>query len=264
MRITVLGKSPSWQDAGGACSGYLVEEGDTRLLVDCGNGVFAKLREHVDYLDVSAVAVTHMHADHCLDVVPFAYALTYSPRQQPVPVAGYAGTDAPARPHLLVPRGGVEVLRHLSGLWGTDALVDSAFATQEYAPGDEIEVGDLRMRFALVPHYVPTFAVDVAPLGGEPRCVFGADCSPNEEIVEFARDADLLFLEATLPRPERDGIRGHLTATEAGEHARRASAARLVITHLSDELDADHSRRDAEEAFGDSVLVAAEGAVYEI
>ena len=26
MRLTVLGKSPSWQDAGGACSGYLVEE----------------------------------------------------------------------------------------------------------------------------------------------------------------------------------------------------------------------------------------------
>ena len=47
MRITVLGKSPSWQDAGGACSGYLVEEGDTRLLLDCGNGVFAKLREHL-------------------------------------------------------------------------------------------------------------------------------------------------------------------------------------------------------------------------
>ena len=44
MRITVLGKSPAWQDAGGACSGYLVEGGGTRLLLDCGPGVFAKLR----------------------------------------------------------------------------------------------------------------------------------------------------------------------------------------------------------------------------
>ena len=41
MRLTVLGKSPSWQDAGGACSGYLVEEGSTAVLLDCGNGVFA-------------------------------------------------------------------------------------------------------------------------------------------------------------------------------------------------------------------------------
>ena len=38
MRITVLGKSPAWQDAGGACSGYLIEEGDYGLLLDCGNG----------------------------------------------------------------------------------------------------------------------------------------------------------------------------------------------------------------------------------
>ena len=42
MRITVLGKSPAWQDAGGACSGYLVEEGGRCLLLDCGNGVFGE------------------------------------------------------------------------------------------------------------------------------------------------------------------------------------------------------------------------------
>ncbi len=41
MRITVLGKSPAWQDAGGACSGYLVQDEDYTLLLDCGNGVFS-------------------------------------------------------------------------------------------------------------------------------------------------------------------------------------------------------------------------------
>ena len=75
MRITVLGKSPSWQDAGGACSGYLVEDGGTRLLLDCGNGVFAKLRERVDYTELDAVLISHLHADHFLDLVPYSYAL---------------------------------------------------------------------------------------------------------------------------------------------------------------------------------------------
>ena len=50
LRITVLGKSPAWQDADGACSGYLVEEDDTCLLLDCGNGVFSKLRRFRDYI----------------------------------------------------------------------------------------------------------------------------------------------------------------------------------------------------------------------
>ncbi len=52
MRITVLGKSPAWQDAGGACSGYLVEEAGRRLLLDCGNGVFGKLRGVCDFTSV--------------------------------------------------------------------------------------------------------------------------------------------------------------------------------------------------------------------
>ena len=87
MRLTVLGKSPSWQDAGGACSGYLIAGGrDRRSSIDCGNGVFAKLRERIDYVDVDAVVISHLHADHFLDLVPYSYALTYAPRQQPVPV----------------------------------------------------------------------------------------------------------------------------------------------------------------------------------
>ncbi len=73
MRITVLGKSPSWQDAGGACSGYLVEEAGTFLLLDCGNGVFSKLRRHRDYVAVDVIVISHLHADHFLDLVPYAH-----------------------------------------------------------------------------------------------------------------------------------------------------------------------------------------------
>ena len=79
MRLTILGKSPAWSDAGGACSGYLVEEGETTVVVDCGNGVFGKLRERVDYADVDAVVISHLHGDHVLDLVPFSYALKFGP-----------------------------------------------------------------------------------------------------------------------------------------------------------------------------------------
>ena len=66
--------------------------------MDCGNGVFGKLRERIDYVDIDAVVISHLHADHFLDLVPYSYALTYAPRQQPVPVDRWPGTDNPARP----------------------------------------------------------------------------------------------------------------------------------------------------------------------
>ncbi|MEJ7714937.1 MAG: Hsp20 family protein [Thermoleophilaceae bacterium] len=132
MRLTVLGKSPAWQDAGGACSGYLLEEDDTTVLIDCGNGVFSKLREQIDYVDVDAVVISHLHADHFLDLIPYAYALSYAPRQQPVPVPPWPGTDDPARPRLIAPPGAEEFFRNVTGNWGQPELIETAFRLEEY------------------------------------------------------------------------------------------------------------------------------------
>jgi ribonuclease BN (tRNA processing enzyme) len=264
MRLTVLGKSPSWQDAGGACSGYLIEEEGTAVLVDCGNGVFAKLRERIDYVDVDAIVISHLHADHFLDLIPYSYALTYAPRQQPVPVDRWPGTDSPACPILHVPPGAKQVFRRVVGSWGNEDLIEKAFELREYDPSHEIEIGPIRVAFQSVPHFTETFAMCISSMNGSGRIVYGADCSPTEALADFARDADLMLVEATLPRPERTGMRGHLTPGEAGGHARGAAAKRLLLVHISDELDANWARDEAAEAFGGPVEVATEGAVFEI
>jgi ribonuclease BN (tRNA processing enzyme) len=264
MRLTVLGKSPSWQDAGGACSGYLVEDGGTAVLIDCGNGVFAKMRQRIDYVDVDAVIISHLHADHFLDLVPYAYALTYAPRQQPVPVPPWPGTDTPAKPLLFAPPGGRETFRRVVGAWGNDDLIENAFALEEYEEDSTPEVGPLRFSFRLVPHFTETFAIRVASSNGSGTVAYGADSSPSENLCEFVKGADLLLIEATLPRPERTGIRGHLTPSEAGEHARQAGVKRVILTHISDELDAVWARDQARRSFGGNVEVAFEGAMYEV
>jgi ribonuclease BN (tRNA processing enzyme) len=264
MRVRVLGKSPSWQDAGGACSGYLIEDADASVLIDCGNGVFSKLRRYRDYTAVDAVLISHLHADHFLDLVPFAYALTYAPRQQPVAVGRWPGTDSPARPRLIAPPGAAKTFRRVVGSWGGEELIERAFELEEYSPESTPEVGALRFSFRAVPHFQETFAIAVESGAGGGRFVYGADSGPAEALVEFARGADLLLIEATLPRPERSGERGHLTPGEAGEHGRGSSAKRLVLTHISDELDLLWARRQAEAAFGGPVEVAQEGAVYRV
>jgi ribonuclease BN (tRNA processing enzyme) len=252
VRITVLGKSPAWQDAGGACSGYLVEGDGRCVLLDCGNGVFGKLRDVHAFTDVCAVVISHLHADHFIDLVPYAYALTYS----------HQARAAGSRPVLYAPPGARETFRRITGAWQAEELIEQAFELHEYDPAQELTLDPLRVRFHEVPHFIRTHAVQIRADGGS--FTYGADCRPNDAIVAFAQDTDLLMLEATLEQPEETGCRGHLTPAEAGEHARRAGAHRLVLTHMSADHDASWARGEAERTFGGPVELAAEGAVYEI
>ena len=249
MRITVLGKSPSWQDAGGACSGYLVQEDGFSLLLDCGNGVFSKLRRFRDYVDVDAVLISHLHADHFLDLVPFSYALTYAPRQQPVPVAGWPGTDTPARPRAVRADGRRRDCSVTSWLLGQRRPGRARVPLREYDGPDELSLGPFTVRFCEVPHYTPTFAVELSgrAAAGSPTAPTAA---PTTSSSRSRAGTDLLLIEATLPRPERTGMRGHLTPAEAGDHGRRAGARRVVITHFSDELDPEWARAEASAAYG--------------
>ncbi|HEX2355120.1 MAG TPA: MBL fold metallo-hydrolase [Micromonosporaceae bacterium] len=64
MRLTVLGGCGVWPEAGGACSGYLVEHDDFRLLLDLGYATVPRLLTRVAAERVDAVFVTHGHPDH--------------------------------------------------------------------------------------------------------------------------------------------------------------------------------------------------------
>jgi ribonuclease BN (tRNA processing enzyme) len=210
------------------------------------------------------VVISHLHADHFFDLFPYSYGLLLTPRQQPVPVAGHPGTDSPARPRLIAPPDARRTLRAIGNSWGDGTIAESAFRLEEYETSSELEVGSLRLRFATVPHYVLTHAVEISSATTGRRLTFGADCRPNDELVEFASDTDLLLVEATLPRPERTGVRGHLTPGEAGDHARRAGARSVVLTHISDELDREWAREQGTQGFGGNVEIAREGESYEI
>jgi ribonuclease BN (tRNA processing enzyme) len=250
IRLTILGKSPSWQDRDGACSGYQVElSSGRRLLIDCGNGVFGKLRSVGEYERIDAVVLSHLHADHMLDLVPFAYVLTYGPQLRS------------SRPQLHAPPGAGAALRALCGSWGSETMIEDAFEVLEYDPAAELELLGARMRFQLVPHYVPSYAMRLSESGAD--LVFSADCGPNDELVELARGAQLLLIEATLAEPDLED-NAHLTAQEAGEIGRRAGVPRLVVTHFSDLLDPAQVRARAQDAFGGPVELAVGGDCYEI
>ncbi len=219
--------------------------------------MFAKLRTVLDYVQVDAVMISHLHADHVLDLIPYSLALAYSPRLHPNGSGRAPLLPATPRPRLHAPPGARTRFRELSSVLGQSDAIEAAFDVREYDPDETMTVGPFTARFCEVPHYTRCFAIELAVPGH--RFTFGADCAPNDALAAFAVGTDLLMLEATLEQPETDGRRGHMTAAEAGDLARRAGARRLVVTHFSDELDAGWVAAEATRGFGAEVTLAREG-----
>ena len=94
MELTVLGCSGSFgAPGGGACSGYLLRSGDTSIWIDCGNGTFGHLQEHVAVEDLTAVVLTHGHPDHCVDIYGLHVLLRYGIEREDVPVFAPEGLE---------------------------------------------------------------------------------------------------------------------------------------------------------------------------
>ena len=250
----MLGKSPAMPDAGGAHSGYLITHAGFTLLVDCGSGVFSKLRAYADPAAVDAVLISHLHADHMLDLLPFSFALS----------TGLIGTEH-RQPVLWAPPGATAAFTAYTEAVGMEDQINDGFWVREYDPKRELKLGPLTVRLREVPHYIRAWACDLSAPHGR-RLTFGGDCGPNEEIVDLARGTDLLMLEATEGAGPHvgSGLRGHLTAAEAGAIARQAGARRLLLTHYSDQLDAEELRQAAQSSYGGPVEMAAERAVFEV
>jgi len=263
MRLTVVGKSPAWQDRGGACSAYLISEGDFSILLDCGNGAFGALREITDPASLDALVISHLHADHFFDLVPYAFSLSSAPRGD---LPGLRWSAPPERPSipLFGPPGSGAAFAAVCGVWNMPSLIPDSFDFAEYDPVARIELGPLTVSFRAVPHYIDTWAISVAGPGGE-RLVYGADCAPNEALVDFATGADLLIAESTLVEPEPDpDDRGHMTPREAAGHARDAGVGRLLLTHISDQVDPAWAVAEASAVFDGQVDVAAGAMVIDL
>ncbi len=235
MDMIVLGCSGSYgAPAGGACSGYLVREGDTVVWMDCGNGTFSNLQEHVDAEDLTAVVITHEHPDHCVDLYGLHVLVKYGLERTGVPV--YAPAGAQRR------------LGALVGDWG------DAFAWHDIEDGARARIGGLSACFSRTEHPPPTYAVELT--GDDKRLVYTADTGPGWSVDAFAPGADLVLSEASYLHDDRRAPI-HLSAREAGEAARASRARRLVLTHLWPRIDPIASVEEGSDAFGAPVTLAA-------
>jgi ribonuclease BN (tRNA processing enzyme) len=250
MDVTVLGGSAAGASPGQGCSGYLVEQADTHIVLDLGPGTFPELRLHLDYRTLDAVVLSHLHLDHMLDVFALRYALAYNPVAAPAPIP------------LWVPPGGSQFLTGAARVFAGDAA-DSfydVFVIREYDPNDELRLGSLTLRFRPTVHYVPCWAIRVSS-ERDGDLFFSADTGPSADLLPLASGAALVIAEgtATAGNKESFGARGHLTPEEAGTLARDAGAQLLLLTHLWAENNPFAAVYEAESAFGGPVVLATRG-----
>lgn len=251
MDVTVLGGSAAGASPGQGCSGYLVEQGGTKIVLDLGPGTFPELRLHVDFRTLDAVVLSHLHLDHMLDLFALRYALAYNP------------ISAPSEIPVWVPPGGLRFLedaaRVFAGEVDASAFYD-VFDIHEYDPEAELMLGSLTLRFRSTVHYVPCWAIRVTG-GRDGDLFYTADTGPTADLLPLASGAGLVISEgtATLDDGESFAVRGHLTPEEAGILARDAGAQILLLTHLWAENDPFLALHNAESAFGGPVVLASRG-----
>jgi ribonuclease BN (tRNA processing enzyme) len=240
VKLTVLGCSGSYPAAGGACSGYLVDDGSTRVWLDAGSGTLANLQRHVELGQVDAIVLSHEHPDHWADLEGWHNVLRFVLLRQGFPV--YAPTGL--RQH-------------------TYDEMSPWVSWNDVASGDTVRVGTFDLTFSRTDHGPETLAVRVDAPGSATSLGYTADTGPEWSVEALGPGLNCVLCEATVPLALEGQIQ-HLSARQAGESARAAGAANLVLTHLWPTLDAARTWAEGSEAFGAPVDVAEVGRTFEL
>lgn len=252
MRLTVVGCSGSYPGPQSAASCYLLEADDAdgrtwRVLVELGNGALGQLHHYADPLAIDAVLVSHLHADHCLDLCGYYVMRKYHPTgpQPRIPVWGPPDTASRmARAY--------------------DLPVDPGM-TREFdfrAWDGAVEIGPFTVLPVPVAHPVDAFGLRIS--AGGATLAYTGDTGPTPVLDDLARDADLFLAEASFRSRDTNPPDLHLTGAEGGAVAARAGVRRLVLTHVPPWFDPQDALDEATVAYDGPIELAVAGAVYEI
>jgi ribonuclease BN (tRNA processing enzyme) len=242
VQVTVVGWAGSFPSSASPASCYLVEADGFRLVLDLGNGAMGPLQRYTSLTDVDAVCISHLHADHCIDMLSYSVFQNYHPGgpRARIPVYGPAGAHD----------------RLDQALGSHSGSIAQAFDFKTLTAGT-LEIGPLTITTGRMRHPVETFGFRVEHDGRV--LAYSADTGPCDELVALARGADVLLAEASFTDGPDLPPDLHLTAREAGEHAAAADVGELVLTHLVAWNDPATSLEQAGAAYGGPIRLASSG-----
>ncbi|MFE3291383.1 cyclic nucleotide-degrading phosphodiesterase [Rhodococcus sp. NPDC059234] len=252
MRITVLGCSGSVGGPDSPASGYLLTAPDTPpAVVDFGPGVLGALQRYADPGEVS-IFLTHLHADHCLDLPGLLVWRRYHPNPPSGRALIYGPTDTACR----IGAASAECAGE------TDDITDT-IDLHTLTDGATVEYGALRVQARRVFHPPEAYGLRFTDPDGR-SIVYTGDTGMCDEVVELARGANVLLSEASWTHhPSRpQGI--HLSGTEAGRVAALAGVDELLLTHIPPWTSREDVIAEAKAEFSGPVHAVSAGDVFDI
>ena len=259
LSLTILGNQGPFPGPAGACSGYLVECGGTRLVMDLGPGTLARLQLAGDIGAAQALVISHYHPDHFSDILTLRYALRKAKNQ--------GALHGPMT--LLLP---VDGLDDFVATYIGDGYVD-LFDVVPVEDGKTVELQDLSLHFEAMSHAVQSYGVSLQPktrgarAGGSQRWLLGytSDTGPCDALVRLARRSRVLLSECAVAATDQTGIAaGHVWPEHIGQVAREAQVERLILTHFAPDADVASVATAASEAFGKRAWASAIGCTYHL
>lgn len=253
MRLTIVGCSGSYPGPDSPASCYLLEQehgGRTwRVLLDLGSGALGALHNYVDPLSIDAVLLSHLHADHCLDLCGYYVLRKYHPTgpQPQLPVYGPAGTAGRMARAYDLPE---------------DPGMNLEFDFRTWAPGEPARVGPFTIQPIRVEHPVDAFGLRIS--AGGSLVAYTGDTGRCEQLATVARGADLLLAEASFREDAANPPGIHLTGADCGRVAAEAGAQRLVVTHVPPWHDGADMLTEARGAWDGPTELAVCGATYDV
>ncbi len=257
MRLVVLGSGTSVFHPQRAAAGFWLETNSGSLLLDCSADAPHRMaHENLDWANLEAIWISHLHLDHCGGLAPFLFGLKHAPqtraRTKPLKIFSCAGLER------LMRISNEALARKLLRLQFPVEFKEVSAATVsqsiEFLPG-------LKGNFLSTPHRAESLALRLTD-ETETTLVYTSDTGFSEEVAEFARGVDLLILECSFY--QHTPIPTHLDLKDAMRMAQLAEPRRLLLTHLYPEWDEFDLEAEAAKLWPGQTIAARDGLRLEV